>query len=192
MDYRLIKFSKSLSWLLRHHATDYNLNIEEDGYVPLSEILNLDFKKVSFKGCSEEDIITIVDNDNKQRFSLIDKEGIKYIRANQGHSHSVGSKIKDELLLSKILTPMDYCVHGTTIESANIIKKSGLKKMRRKHIHFSSSPNAQSGIRYNAKVLIHCNMDMAMKDGIEFWLSDNDVILSSNDIDPKYLTFEYL
>lgn len=185
----LMKFSRNLSSLLRHRAADYNLIILEDGYISLNEILKVDTKKISFKNCSIEDIISIVDNDKKNRFSLITKNKIMYIRANQGHSNKVGNYIKDEMLLTPITDPMDYCVHGTSAESAVSIKKEGLKKMERKHIHFASSENAKSGMRYNCQMLIHCDMKSAMKDGIKFWLSENDVILSSDDIAPKYLTF---
>lgn len=171
--------------------TDFNLTILEDGYMPLNQILELDTDKISLKGYTLEDIRIIVDNDKKNRFSLIFKNDIAYIRANQGHSTNVGNCIKNELLLTKITESMNYCVHGTTLDAASIIKIEGLKKMSRTHIHFASSRNAKSGIRNNAQVLIHCDMKSALKDNINFWLSENNVILSSDDMDPKYLTFEY-
>ena len=63
--------------------------------------------------------------------------------------------------------------------------------MSRQHIHFQSSENAISGIRNSSKILIYINMELAINDGIKFYMSKNDVILSpGNDkgiIDIKYI-----
>ena len=70
----------------------------------------------------------------------------------------------------------------------NDIKKTGLNKMSRTHIHFASKPNAISGFRGSSNVLVHVNMYLAMADGIKFYMSDNEVILSEGPIDPKYFS----
>jgi len=89
-------------------------------------------------------------------------------------------------LLTKLTELFGYCVHGTTRKAINEIKSSGLSKMSRTHIHFASKPNAISGFRSDSTVLIHVDMGAAMEDGIEFFISENQVILSLGPIDPKY------
>jgi 2'-phosphotransferase len=38
---REVQVSKALSWLLRHGAVEMGLSIRADGYVPLSEVLEV-------------------------------------------------------------------------------------------------------------------------------------------------------
>ena len=78
-------------------------------------------------------------------------------------------------------------------EFINSIKTNGLNKMNRTHIHFASEPHAVSGFRQSSDVLIHINMELALKEGIEFYLSENRVILSPGPIPSKYFArIEYL
>jgi len=178
-----VKVSKTMSYYLRHHLDAFESR-SEDGYVAIAELLS----KKEFRGVTEADIKRLVAINEKQRF-VIDGDRI---RASQGHS---GGKVATELLLKRILEPRPYCAHGTDRKSADIIKLSGLNRMGRDHIHMAASPHAKSGFRASSRVLVHVNMAEAMADGIEFYESDNGVILSSGidgRIDHKYLSFEFL
>lgn len=176
-----INLSKTLTWLLRHHAVQQGMNISEDGFVLWDDIAKLkEFKHYTF-----EDVEKVVNENDKQRFALKEENGKWYIRANQGHSHEVASKIKQEELLTKLTEPLELVVHGTTHQAYKEIQKSGLKKMGRSHIHFAitddfiSGNQQQSGIRSNCQVLIYLDMKKAMDDGIEFYISENKVVLSA-------------
>ncbi len=174
--------SKKLSWYLRHNLDKIPGHIDSAGFVSISSLLSLgDFRS---ENITLNEILQVVKSSDKQRFSL-DSTG-KLIRANQGHSIKSGELIDQNKLLTKLTVPQDYCVHGTTRKAINEIKKSGLNKMSRTHIHFASKPDAISGFRSNSNVLIHIDMEAAMADGIEFYISDNQVILSPGPIDPKY------
>lgn len=190
-----IKLSKGLSWLLRHHVVDQGLSITSDGYVLCLDVLKLQ----KFNKFTLENIQYVVNTNDKQRFALKEENGRWYIRANQGHSHGVASHIKQEELLTKLIDPLDLVVHGTTLKAYDQIKVSGLKKIGRSHIHFAISDNlvtgnqAQSGIRFSSRILIYLDMKSAMADGIEFYMSDNKVVLSEGIgsegvIDPKYFS----
>ena len=74
------KLSRKLCKLLRHNPR--NLKIKSTGYVAVLEILKLP----DFKQYTVEDIIRVVKNNDKQRFSLQDNGNKMLIRANQGHS----------------------------------------------------------------------------------------------------------
>ena len=59
--------------------------------------------------------------------------------------------------------------------------------MGRKHIHFAKDEHL---MRKGKSVLIECNMEYAMNDGIKFYRSSNGVILTSGIngfLDAKYL-----
>jgi len=193
MDRHYIKISKSLTWLLRHHVVDKGLKISEDGYVLWDDIVKLN----EFKNYTLDEVKHVVETNDKKRFALKEENGKWYIRANQGHSHEVAAQIKQEELLTKLNEPLDLIVHGTTYQAYKEIKNSGLKIMSRSHIHFAISDDGikgnqeQSGIRGNCEVLIYLNMKQAMNDGIEFFMSENKVVLSSGDkglIDKRYFS----
>lgn len=175
-----IKLSKLLSWLLRHGLVQEGIPVEPDGYVKLDLVLShRKFTKYKLR-----DIQQVVDENEKKRFSLIQRKGIYFIRANQGHSLEVGKKLKEEEILRSILTPLPLVVHGTTHQNYEKIRESGLKKMNRTHIHFAISDDfvegnkQQSGIRSNCQILIYLDMEKALQDGIKFFLSENKVVLS--------------
>lgn len=174
--------SKKLSWYLRHNLHKIPGPIDPGGFVPINTLLSMeDFVSSNI---THDELIQVIKSSDKQRFWL-DSTG-KLIRANQGHSTKSGQLIDQDLLLSKLTVPQDYCVHGTTRKAIDEIKRSGLNKMSRTHIHFASKPNAISGFRSDSNVLIHVDMEAAMADGIEFFMSSNQVILSPGPIDPKY------
>ncbi|SMQ46243.1 unnamed protein product [Zymoseptoria tritici ST99CH_1A5] len=117
------------------------------------------------------------------------------IRANQGHS----LKVESEGLLKPITpeTAPKNVVHGTTHSAWPLIVASGgLKPMGRNHAHFASGLPAGfkslveedsaatdaapviSGMRKSSTVLMFLDIAKAMEAGVNFWLSDNGVILS--------------
>lgn len=182
---KLVDLSRCLSWILRHGIIDLKLDMDAEGYVLLDDVMQVkDVKKFSVN-----DVISVVSSNGKERFKLITVDGNLYIRANQGHSKKVGELISDEKMLKKIEKPLDICIHGTNEKAYEIIKTKGLSKMGRKHIHLATglpSANVKSGIRKSASVIIHINMKNAMQNGITFYMSDNGVVLTSDDIPPEY------
>lgn len=180
MDTRLQKIGRNMSYFLRHSLSSFKT--VRDGYVFVDELLTLE----QFKSATISDIQKVCDTDNKNRFKVITVEGRQMIRANQGHSNY---SIEEEKIFEKIVTPRDYCVHGTDVNKIESILSTGLNRCSRTHIHFASSPAAVSGYRQSSTVLIHIDMKLAMQDGIEFWMSSNGVILSTGIngiIDKKY------
>ena len=171
-----VRLSKSLAWLLRHNAESEGFTFLEGGYLPVMEVL----KHRRFTGFSLEDVEEVVRSCEKQRYSLATGDnGEKLIRANQGHSIKAV-----EVEMEEITNPDDVpkVVHGTNFKAWNEIQKSGLNKMKRNHIHFAAgelgSDGVISGMRRSAQVYIYIDVHKAMKDGIKFFRSSNNVILS--------------
>lgn len=97
--------------------------------------------------------------------------------------------------MTTILSDEQLCViHGTYLKNWSSIRKDGLSRIKRNHIHFSSGlpddKSVISGIRHNAEVFIYINLKLAILDGLKFYKSVNNVILSPGDengfIRPKY------
>ncbi|GAV61132.1 PTS_2-RNA domain-containing protein [Cephalotus follicularis] len=173
-----------LTRILRHMATELNLNMRSDGYVKVQDLLKLNMKtfaNVPLRSHTVDDIKEAVRKDNKQRFSLLDENGELHIRANQGHTLMT---VESESLLKPILLPeeVQVCVHGTYRTNLESILESGLRRMRRLHVHFScglpTDGEVISGMRRNINVLIFLDVRKALEEGMKLYISDNKVILT--------------
>ncbi|KAL4354189.1 hypothetical protein GQ457_06G004440 [Hibiscus cannabinus] len=173
-----------LTRILRHMATELNLNMRNDGYVKVEDILKLNLKtfaNIPLRSHSVDDIKEAVRKDNKQRFSLLEENGELLIRANQGHTMTA---VESESLLKQIHSAdeVQCCVHGTYRRNLESILESGLKRMKRLHVHFSSGLPTDgeviSGMRRDVNILIHLNVRKALEEGMKLYISDNRVILS--------------
>lgn len=176
-----IHLSKTISWILRHGAVSSGLVLQEGGFLYVEELLNL--PQIKNNQYDIQDVRRMVANNDKKRFYMEPHptSGKLRIRANQGHSIPVTN-----LELKPITTPTDYpdgVVHGTYETNWIRIKEEGLKPMNRTHIHFtpwySDHPErSTSAMREDCDLIIFINLRQALQDGIPFFLSTNNVILS--------------
>jgi len=184
------KISKTLSYLLRHGAWKEGLEMREDGFVKILDILQT--RSISQLGVTEDDINRIVDNDEKQRYKvkmILDDE---YIRANQGHTLEIQVEMKKVYDIEDI--PTGVAIHGTYFEAIESIMRTGLSRMKRQHIHFAmgeiQNGHVISGMRKNIEVKIYLDIPKLLESGIELFISDNNVILSPGNeegmIPPEY------
>ena len=183
-----VRLSKSLAWLLRHNAESEGFTFLEGGYLPVEEVL----KHRRFAGFTLADVEEVVRDNDKQRFAVtVGEDGRLLIRANQGHSISNVSVDMEEITSPDEATKV---IHGTNFKAWNEIKKKGLSRMKRNHIHFAAgepgSEGVISGMRGSAQVYIYIDLHRAMADGLKFFRSSNNVILSPGDesgvITPEY------
>ncbi|KAJ2785379.1 tRNA 2'-phosphotransferase 1 [Coemansia javaensis] len=185
-----VRLSKFLSYVLRHGATKEGLALRSDGSVALDDLM----KHAKLRATTFEQIRHVVDTNSKKRFALF-QEGPDqrwFIRAVQGHS----LEVTDLPLIRITADSLPGCIiHGTLKSRLPAIQQTGLSRMGRTHIHFTSGLPADgsviSGMRSTADVFIYIDRHKAMADGIEFYRSDNGVILStgkdnSGTIPPEY------
>ncbi|XP_060554807.1 uncharacterized protein LOC132715759 [Ruditapes philippinarum] len=153
--------SKTLSSILRHNAERFGFQLMKGGFLYVDEILRYVKKLNGFK---IEDVIRVVESNDKKRFSLENEEGRLKIRANQGHSIEV-----EDLDLKPILSAdeVPMVIHGTYYSSWELIKNTGLNRMNRNHIHFAAGVPGEngviSGMRKTCEVMIHIDLEKALK-----------------------------
>ncbi|XP_009595140.1 uncharacterized protein LOC107808788 isoform X2 [Nicotiana tabacum] len=173
-----------LTRILRHMASELNLNMRNDGYVKVQDLLKLNLKtfaNVPLRSHTVDDVKEAVRKDNKQRFGLLEENGELLIRANQGHTVKI---VETESLLKPILSADEVavCVHGTYKKNLESILEHGLKQMKRLHVHFScglpTDGEVISGMRRDVNVLIFLDVRRALADGMKLYISDNKVILT--------------
>jgi len=164
----LRKRSRFLSRILRHNPDLIDLTLDNQGWADVSELITCAERHgISI---SEALIHEIVATNDKRRFSLSDDD--LRIRANQGHSLPI-------LLDLDPVIPPNALYHGTAAHSLDSIKKKGLIKGRRHHVHLSldSMTAEQVGKRHGQPVILKIDAQRMNADGFIFFLSVNGVWL---------------
>lgn len=177
--------SKAVCYFLRH---DKSFKRDKEGFALTADVIEAMQKK--FPSFTATILMQIVMEDEKSRYSFkmapskraddvvtIPKE----IRANQGHSVEVDLKLKKKI-------PPVTLYHGTDEKGLKAIKKTGIQKMDRHHVHLTDDTETASsvGIRHGSKVIIELDTRPMVKDGVPFFQSENGVWLVDF-VDVKYL-----
>lgn len=165
--------SYQISYLLRHNPED--LKMDKNGWVFISDLV----QKIEI---TLDELEQIVETNDKKRF-VFDESGTK-IRANQGHSIKVDVELKAKI-------PPKYLYHGTSFEKVKSIKKKGLLKMNRNHVHLSKdSKTAHNVAKRHCKnsdpIIFKIDTYPMIVDEIKFYESANGVWLVDH-VPPKYL-----
>ncbi|XP_030594692.1 tRNA 2'-phosphotransferase 1 [Archocentrus centrarchus] len=190
---RDVCLSKSMSYALRHGASQMGLQMGTDGFLFVEDLL----AHPQFRSYSLEDIERVVATNDKQRFKLRSHpaDGRLQIRANQGHSVQVADLELKRLVLGSPDCPAE-AVHGSYLRNWSSIQQQGLSRMKRTHIHLARGLPGEdgviSGMRKDCDLAVFIDVPKALADGIEFFWSENDVLLTAGDaegkIQPKYFS----
>ena len=177
MDRQLIKLSKYLSYVLRHHPESVGLELEEGGWVPVDALR--DACRRDGHPISLAQLRHVVATNDKRRFSF-DATG-RRIRANQGHSVEVDLELDP-------LEPPELLFHGTVDRFLGSIRGEGLRRGSRHHVHLSGDePTARRvGSRRGRPVVLVVEAGRILCDGHTFYQSENGVWLTDA-VPPEYL-----
>lgn len=192
-----VQLSKTLSYLLRHGSKEKKLEMNSDGYSKLTDVLDILSKMLPRQKITKTKIFDIVRDCPKQRFKMSTIDGVEVIKANQGHSLQDVQSTSLKVISHFNNGPKGKIIHGTTSKAWESIKVSGLSRMARNHIHMAKGEfgEAKSGARLSSEVIITIDGNKALADGVLFYESDNNVILSPGDengiIKPKYFLNVY-
>lgn len=172
----IITKSKFLSKVLRHNPELIGLDLMENGWVLITELVE---KSKQLQYLSIEDITNIVNLCDKQRFT-ISNDGL-YIKANQGHT-------ADVVLVFTEKKPPNILYHGTATRFVKSIKLAGLSKRKRHHVHLSTNTVTAKnvGSRYGKPYIFTIDAEQMYIDGYIFYESDNGVWLTDS-VPSKYL-----
>lgn len=179
-DKQIARLSKLLSYILRHNPGEAGIELDEQGWAPVDQLLtyiNRNGPVLNF-----ELLKHIVDTNTKKRFSF--NSDFTLIRASQGHSVNVD-------LGYEPTTPPDFLYHGTVAASIDSILKSGLAKKQRHHVHLSIDKQTanQVGSRRGKPVILTVKALAMQENGFSFYLSDNGVWLTDH-VPPEYIVLE--
>ena len=172
--------SKFLSFVLRHQPEEIGLRLDDAGWASVEELLEA--CKKAGRALTREDLQRIVDTSDKKRFAF--SEDALYIRANQGHSIQVELGYEPR-------EPPPVLYHGTATRFLESIRREGLKRGSRHHVHLSSDAvtAAHVGARHGKPVVLRIASSQMYNDGYSFYLSENGVWLTER-VPPDYILSE--
>ena len=115
----------------------------------------------------------------KRRF-VLSEDGTR-IRAAQGHSVEIDLGLEPQ-------EPPDLLFHGTADRNSESIRRDGLVKARRQHVHLSldHATALKVGHRHGRPVVLTVRSGEMWAAGIPFFLSENGVWLTGH-VPPNYL-----
>jgi len=172
---KLTKLSKHLSYILRHDPGTANLELDEEGFAPLNEVIS-HLKESGYEWIDLEKIEKLVMESDRNRFEI---DGGR-IRALYGHSVEV--QIDGEF------EPPELLYHGTSPEVLSSIFENGLKPMRRKYVHLSRGEEEafNVGKRHHPEpVVLEVWAKKAYLEGVVFY-DRGDVVLVEC-VPPEYI-----
>jgi len=161
--------SKFLSLVLRHEPQRIGLNLDPSGWVDVEALL----AACRRHGMPVEraDLKEVVATNEKKRFAFSD-DGQR-IRASQGHSIEVSLGYIPQSPPSKLF-------HGTATRFLASIRKEGLNKRERHHVHLSADADTAQkvGQRHGKPAILIVQADAMHSCGHAFFLSENGVWLT--------------
>jgi len=175
----LIKISRFLSLVLRHRPQEIGLKLDAEGWLEIDDVIaGAKRRGVRF---DRQQLEQVVATNNKQRFA-ISPDGQR-IRANQGHS------VAGIDLNLQPIEPPEWLYHGTIQRFVASIRKQGLLKGSRQHVHLSADRETaiQVGSRRGKPVVLIIQAARLHRAKHVFHRSQNGVWLTDH-VPPDFIS----
>lgn len=164
------ELSKEVSYALRHAPWEFELELDEEGWVPVNQLLDSLNKKTEWELIELHDLEYMIEHSEKKRHEIKNN----YIRAYYGHS--VPQKIKRENAI-----PPDILYHGTSAEALETIKIQGITPMNRQYVHLSEDIKTAVSVgkrKTSNPIILEINTKEVLAQGGQFYLGNEKVWLS--------------
>ncbi|WP_138431028.1 RNA 2'-phosphotransferase [Fodinibius saliphilus] len=178
MEIELKSLSKFLSYVLRHHPDSIGVDIDKNGWVAISELI----QKAENEGriFGKEQLYQVLEYGEKQRF-ILSNDG-KYIRAGYGHSIEVELQLHPQ-------QPPRLLYHGTAQKNLDSIYDEGLHSGSRNFVHLSANESdaKEVGARHGTPVILEILSQIMAEEGINFYQSESEPdIWLTKKVEPKF------
>jgi putative RNA 2'-phosphotransferase len=173
------RLSKTISHALRHEPWLYELELDDEGWTPIEELLSaLRVLNKEWTHLSSEDLKEVVEVCQKKRFELKAEK----IRALYGHSTPCRLKKQRG-------EPPELLYHGTSAKLKEIISQEGLKPMGRHHVHLSTTTQMATEVgrrKSSIPIIFAIKAKKAHQDSIIFY-EGNECVWLADFIPPEYI-----
>lgn len=173
-----LELSKEISYALRHAPWEYELELDENGWVSAEQLLIALNESDKWENVTLEDLEHMIENSDKKRHELVEGR----IRAIYGHS--IPKKI-----IKESTEPPAILYHGTARRFIKSIEDKGLLPKGRQYVHLSNDIETalQVGKRHDNKpIILEIDANKAWYEGVKFYLGNDKVWLADN-IPSKYI-----
>jgi putative RNA 2'-phosphotransferase len=172
-DKNIIRISKYLSLILRHQPDVAGIQLDENGWTNVNELIERIHEERPQLKLDLEVLDQVVETNNKKRFAF--SEDKTSIRASQGHSLKIDMQFE-------AVDPPEFLYHGTATRFVNSIRKQGLQKRGRQHVHLSAERETaiSVGSRHGVPVILTVSSKTMQQAGHEFYQSANGVWLTDH------------
>jgi putative RNA 2'-phosphotransferase len=183
-DHNLVRLSKFLALILRHQPERFGLELDREGWAPLSRVVETLEELPNFRWADRSDIVRVVQEgtgNDKRRFEIQDDR----IRARYGHS-------LDRRIQYTPAQPPRMLYHGTSPEALETIRHEGLRPVGRQYVHLSADRETAIavGARHTAQpVVVTVRAAAASDAGIAFFHPEKRVYLAEP-IPPTFLDLD--
>jgi putative RNA 2'-phosphotransferase len=175
----LVRLSKTISKALRHSPWLFELELDEEGWTPIDNLLeSLGRERQEWRGLTEADLAEMIAQSDKKRYEIRDGK----IRAYYGHS--LPGK-----LAKTPAQPPDILYHGTTDETLGAIRRSGLLPMSRQYVHLSTDQETARLVARRKKgkiVILVIKAGEAHRAGVKFYLG-NEMVWLADSVPSEYI-----
>ena len=175
----LVRLSRAISHALRHEPWLYELELDDEGWVPVDDLLAaLRSERAAWRHVTPAYLEQIIAQSDKRRFELRDGR----MRALYGHS-------TPNKLLKVPASPPATLFHGTSRPALAAIGREGLRPMARQYVHLSADePTARQVARrrQGEPVILLVRAGEAHRQGIRFYQGNEHVWLADQ-VPPRFI-----
>ena len=175
------ELSKTISHALRHEPWLYELELDDEGWTNVENVLiALRCEKPAWESLVVDDLRKMIEQSEKKRFEI---QGTK-MRAFYGHS------IPGRLHKTPAQPPQ-FLFHGTSPSNIGAIRISGLRPMQRQFVHLSADVATAMNVgRRKAKtpIILQIRAEEAHTAGTKFYLGNESVWLADG-VTPEFIEF---
>lgn len=175
---RQVALSKAVAHALRHAPGTYRLALDEEGWVPLAQLLEGLHERRRWRGLTEAELRAALEASAKKRFELSGGR----IRALYGHS--VPTSVR-----KRPAVPPPVLFHGTSRTALASIRSRGLRPMGRQFVHLSVDADMALTVARRKgpdPVVLTVAAAEAHEAGVEF-LRGSDAIWLVDHLPPSFL-----
>lgn len=175
------RLSKTVAYILRHAPWEYELELDEEGWTSLEQLLQGLRSNPSFRDVTREDLVEMIQQSQKMRYEI----GGDRIRALYGHS--LPGKLKKQRSI-----PPEILFHGTVAKYLPSIRQQGLKPMGRQFVHLSVDKDTAKLVasrKGKDVVILQIHAGAAASQGIAFY-AGNDQVWLADIVPPASIDFQ--
>jgi len=177
----LDRLGRIMAGVLRHFPERFNLDMDDSGFVAISEMIDqVKRRRSQFHWLRPHHIQAIVDTDPKGRYQIKESE---LVRATYGHSIDVELDFPVDDIPDNLYYP-------TTQEELDILLETGLHPSDRKCVHLSQTMNdalVAGRHRVSNPIILEIQAKGCMDDGLMIQHAGTTVYITK-EVPPKYIT----